>query len=562
MKLSIKLLKYTFFLLIFFVVLLLSPQVLPISTIGLGIPSALASNSNYENNHLRFESLTSVNDDIVLTVFVKSSCPVIHSYNQAFDRFMPFCRTDYCDYGISYSGISPAPPACSSDCSEHSYTLETGETYTFTFNSTTSWGWSWPYGQHPWNYLSKTNWEHYRLSTLDETDYLAVGYFFSGCDIGQYTPLAYFEAPPPTLTLTWPENDGEISGDFNITGTITQPGNRPLNYFQARIVYENIWDDPSNPSYTVGNFEVPISVTSTQAFTLPIFGLPVSNPNRLSIQLNGLYRDPVTNEITDIYAFNSYGDLNITTFNPTGESNPVNIPDWYAYFSIYSPSISSDGYYHLSVPTSSIEFQYNFPESYKVAITETSNGTTTPKLATTTFSTLDDDLDKRFSVDDFDASTSTPSEVNVFVYNASGVSVINGVFNVMGTTEVQNKGFFGEVQNFIGRMFSAFFLPSQSVLHTMITGYKVILESKIPFSYFTDTKVILDGADLGEATPLPTLTLSLGGSDIELDVFNVPTEITSAPAYTTLYTLMRYVCWFMLLLYIIYKVQTLTAHPN
>ncbi len=370
----------------------------------------------------------------------------------------------------------------------------------------------------------------------------------------------------PTLTITYPPNHypphtdediiDEVAGDFNITGTVTQPSPYEYNEIVASFGFYNEW----GKNEYIGEFTAPLSATSSQSFTIPIIGLPVSEPGSLEVLIQ--LRKVSNGQVLDSYGTTaSPWNFIMKTVHEDGYTPPASsYPEWHKYFDIYAPSPSSDGYYHLTPPTSSVEFIYNFPETYKVWIYQ---GEST-KLATSTFASLDIDFNKRFIVDNFDA-TSTPSYIHAVISNSDDEVIIDALFPVIETSagETQNTGFWGEISDFISRTASSLFVPSPAVISKVSDGYRSLLTSKIPFSYFYDIKNVFASSTVGTATSLDsTVHIDIAGSDVSFPIFDVPDELTETDAYRTFYDFLRVGCYFMYVYYIIDRVRGMTEEGS
>ena len=360
----------------------------------------------------------------------------------------------------------------------------------------------------------------------------------------------YYFTEYPSLTLTFPTTDDiEISGNFNITGTITQPS--PYEYNQL-MTYAYLYN-PLGPYDEIGVFTIPLLATSTQQFSQPIIGLPISNPNNI-ILINELqYLNPETETITKTYRQGSGTEfpwqIRMTTF-AEGEAPeyPFDPPIWPNYFDIYRPTASSDGYYRLTTPTSTIEFVYNFPETYKVRITQDE----AEKLATSTFATVDPDGNLRFTVANFDASTSTIKWVEANVYNASDNLIITALFPIIGLEAgaQENIGIWGQIESFIKGLLTKFFFPSTAVIDKFQTTIPNIVKSKIPISYFYEIKGIIEGANIATSTtPFPSVEVDLGGQMVDIKLIDF-SYLEEQGYMATLKNLMRIFLWGMFFMYL------------
>jgi len=443
----------------------------------------------------------------------------------------PLTNTDY---------INPSPEGGTCDPVTHRCVLDfkAGVTYDinldytrFEYGGTT---WRWTYSKYVVEFGVPTT-SHYIYIPIQFTGYID-------------TELYYF-TEIPTLTITYPFDEAEISGNFNITGTITQPS--PYEYNQL-MTYAYLYN-PLGPYDEIGVFTIPLLATSTQQFSQPIIGLPISNPNNI-ILINELqYLNPETETITKTYRQGSGTEfpwqIRMTTF-AEGEAPeyPFDPPIWPNYFDIYRPTASSDGYYRLTTPTSTIEFVYNFPETYKVRITQDE----AEKLATSTFATVDPDGNLRFTVANFDASTSTIKWVEANVYNASDNLIITALFPIIGLEAgaQENIGIWGQIESFIKGLLTKFFFPSTAVIDKFQTTIPNIVKSKIPISYFYEIKGIIEGANIATSTtPFPSVEVDLGGQMVDIKLIDF-SYLEEQGYMATLKNLMRIFLWGMFFMYL------------
>jgi len=378
---------------------------------------------------------------------------------------------------------------------------------------------------------------------------------------GQWAPLydteKYYFTEYPSLTTTWPENDNiEIAGDFNITGTITQPS--PYEYNQL-MTYAYLYN-PLGEYDPIGVFTIPLLATSTQQFTQPIIGLPVSNPRNIVLinELQKLEGDIITETYRKDGGTEFPWLIRIKTFlEGEAPSYPFEPPEWDNYLDIYRPSASSDGYYRLKTPTSTIEFSYNFPETYKIRITENE----IEKLATSTFASIDPDGNLRFEVANIDASTSTINWIEAKVYNTNDILIITARFPILGLEagQEENLGIWGQIEDFIRKQTTALFLPSQTTIDKFQKSLPDIIKSKIPMSYFYEIKDIIQETNISTSTSdFPAVEVNLDGQEVELQLINF-NWLEEQGYMTTLKNLMRVFLWAT---YFIYLFSIGTAGPK
>ena len=368
----------------------------------------------------------------------------------------------------------------------------------------------------------------------------------------------YYYKEYPTLTITNPPDNAEIAGDFNITGTITQPAPYEYNQVVASLSYENDWEN-TGEGYYIGEYTTDLTATSTQEFTLPIYGLPISDPGKIIVVMS--LRNTTTNTDYHCQPDSAYPNMfKITTKAEAGAwKPPEEYPEWNKYLDIYSPSPSDDGYYKLKTPTSSIKFIYNFPEEYKIRITEDGN----EKLATSTFKTLDPYNSKKFTIDNFNVSTSTPDQVEAKVYNTEDGLVISMIFPILGLKEgeTQNIGLWNNIESFIKRILGNIIVPSPATLDKFKVNLPAELKSKIPISYFYDLKTAIANISVEEATSTPPLQWTIGEYAFSMNPVDFgATGLAETQGWRDIYDLTKKALWLIFALYVFGRIRDRTTN--
>jgi len=238
-----------------------------------------------------------------------------------------------------------------------------------------------------------------------------IQYIYGGSIIFTDTEEYYF-TEYPSLSLDYPEDEIEIAGDFQITGTLTMPSPyTDYNYIASAVYFENPWS--SEPIDFIGNFYTSLTATSSQEFAIDVISLPITYPDKIKIRMELWNME--NDIITDTFSGNEYPWLIDIYTRHIGEAPeyPFYPPIWSEYLNISRPSASSDGYYRIQTPTSSVDFIHNFPETYTIYIKQEG----IMKMATTTFSNINIENERKFILDDVDASTSTIKWIEAIVYN-------------------------------------------------------------------------------------------------------------------------------------------------
>lgn len=399
------------------------------------------------------------------------------------------------------------------------------------------------------------------IDILGNTDYYSPPYEDAiSPDWIENDDVYYIELP--SLSLTYPAtDDAEIWSDFDIEGTITQPSPYEYNQVMAYAFFYNPYEE--TPYSAIGRFTTPLTATSSQEFSLPIIGLPITYPNKVIIYLELQYLNPETETITETYREGSGTEwpwqMEITT-RGTGTAPGEYPPEWNSYFDIYRPSVSNDGYYKLTTPTSTIEFIYNFPETYKVRITEEED----TKLATSTFGSIDTDGNLRFTVDNFDASTSTPYWVEANIYNMNDELIITMLFPILGLEpgSIEDIGFWNVFKRTMDRMINDWLFPSvPTVLNKYKTNLVPLLETKIPYCYFFDVVEAIQAIDVDTATTTPDISFTIAGNVFAFNPFDIgATGLTETEGWTTLYNIMEMACYLMFVLYVFGRIRDRTTN--
>lgn len=368
----------------------------------------------------------------------------------------------------------------------------------------------------------------------------------------------------PILALTWPTEDNiEISvPNFNITGTITQPSPYEYNELWTYVYFYNPWQTDINYGYTdVGIFRTPLQATSTQSFTQEIVGLPASETGTF-ILINEL--EKVVNGIS-VKQYRESGGTNypwkieITHLEGGGTSGlPEYLPDWQTYLDIYKPKASDDGYFRIKTPTSSVDFIYKFPKTYKIKITQEG----VEKLATSTFDEIDPYGTGFFTVNNIDAATGTVKWLQATVYNYEDEEVINALFPIVGLEEgeLENLGY-GANENFFTRFLSSLFVPSTTYLNKFKIDLPELLKTKIPFSYFYDIKTAINDIQVGEAKEFPGISYTIAGYNFEFNPLDIEEAgMLESGGWATFYDLMKITCWLMFILYLFGRIRDKTTN--
>jgi len=397
--------------------------------------------------------------------------------------------------------------------------------------------------------------QHYVMLNGDDGSCWPQSFIQGGC----VTEKFYF-TEKPTLTVNYPQNNAEIAGNFNITGTITQPSPYEYNELWTYVYFYNPWQTDINYGYTdVGIFRTPLQATSTQSFTQEIIGLPASETGTF-IFINEL--EKVVNG-TSVKQYQEGGGaeypwrIEITHLEDEGTSGlPENLPNWQTYLDINKPKASDDGYFRIKTPTSSVNFIYKFPETYKIKITQEGIG----KLATTTFDEIDPYGTGFFTVNNIDAATGTVKWLQATVYNYEDEEVINALFPIVGLEEgeLENLGY-GVNENFFTRFLSSLFVPSTTYLNKFKIDLPELLKTKIPFSYFYDIKTAINDIQVGEAKEFPEISYAIAGYNFEFNPLNIAGMLESE-GWATLYDLMKIACWLMFILYLFGRIRDKTTN--
>ena len=369
----------------------------------------------------------------------------------------------------------------------------------------------------------------------------------------------YYFSETPNLSLTFPEeNEQEIAGDFQITGTITMPSPyTDYNYIAAAVYFENPWSE--DPIDLIGYFHTPLTATSSQEFEIDVLGLPVSYPNKIKVRMElwNMKNDIISNTYTGT-GWPWYFDL-YTRHIGEAPTYPEFSPIWEKYLDISKPKLSEDGYYKIYTPTSKVEFIHNFPETYKIYIEQES----VVKLATTTFDNINIGDTRKFEVDDIDASTSSVKWIEAIVYNPDDEEIIRALFPILGLEE----GEFEDIgENFIVKALKDFarewLSPDITFVNVMKETLTDLLKSKIPFSYYYQIKEIFyDIVPEGEPEPIPPIKIELADKEIELDIFNID-ELIETEGWQDLQLVLSAGIWALLPIYVIDRIRDKTSNKS
>lgn len=143
-------------------------------------------------------------------------------------------------YGSELSDIYSRNPFCNPDPAKYIMPNLTGGT-TFTAGNTYKILLKWlKDGTYRCDYITKSRWEYLIGHTITQADYL-ISYttttqFWKGY-IPANTIIAYF-SEFPTLSISFPEDQAEITGAFNITGSYTLPAGSDFDKLGAYFGYE------------------------------------------------------------------------------------------------------------------------------------------------------------------------------------------------------------------------------------------------------------------------------------------------------------------------------------
>lgn len=366
----------------------------------------------------------------------------------------------------------------------------------------------------------------------------------------------------PSLTLTYPEADAEINGPFEITGTITQPSPYEYNYVSAKFYWYDP-NDPTNEFNFVQAYVEDLTASSSQAFSISITNLPISNPRYLGVSISllkpgGSY---YSTGYPWVFKLKTMAEVGQWPPGPPPSGSEIFLND--GLIQIWSPSPASDGLYYLSTPTSTIQFMLygSLSPDDLIVISEVVNGQTLTKLSTRPlsevvgagyFETLAHALfptNGYFTVDNFDVSTSTSYEVSAYIYDASMNELVENHWWVQGTEGAQAKGIWGAIDTFISAQLVKVFSISENTRQLWF-GIADILKQKVPMVYFYEIKDIFDNASLEDSAVLPAFAIHVPGesasSTISVNMFDTSqfesTGGTSA-IRTGLRTIIGYALW-------------------
>jgi hypothetical protein len=380
-----------------------------------------------------------------------------------------------------------------------------------------------------WSYITAVD------GALTSDDYIDT--FGKSLWAGNQWPMSdtekYYFSEYPTLTITFPEDDAEIAGDFDITGTITMPSPYEYDQIFAKFFWYNP-NDPANEFDFVQGYMEELIATSTQTFSIPIWNLPKSDPRYLGIAFSLIGGGG--------YSFTG-SNIKIKTMFEIGTWPPGSPEFGDLYYlntgliDIWSPSPDPDGIYYLTFPTSSVDFMLygDLAPHDLILITETTQGSTEIKLATTTLDNVlgggyFQDIMKWFTggkngiftLDNIDAETSTTSVLNAYIYSADGGLLVENHWFIKAVAEggSQNVGIWDAIDTFItGQLTKVFSISEETKQLWFSLGDS--LKAKIPFCYFYQVKDIFDNVDLeaAEANPF-AMSVSFAGATTTFNILS------------------------------------------
>jgi len=291
---------------------------------GFGIfsPKIVSATENFENEYVRFEKFYyDPTDDLVVEFFCKTTFNAISPWGSisvntfGSGGYNWYVRTNTFDN--STLGIEP------NLVNDQFVAGNTYKLYLRYFKKIDT-------GDYQNYYLTKATWEAIKGSQIDATDTINNAMLLWNIGVYDYSALAYF-SETPTLNITFPFENAEISEAFNITGSYTIPETSGFQYLVAFF-------------YQQGNFEY-----ATYSFDQNLYYIADDVNMRSSGIASGNYRIEFWfgGLGSEVYHATDY-DLNISILSSippelpeTGETAPefflpIDADQFYIDFSNYS----------------------------------------------------------------------------------------------------------------------------------------------------------------------------------------------------------------------------------
>jgi len=221
---------------------------------GILLPKIALATENFENAYVRFEKFYyNSTDDLIVEFFCKTT----------FNAISPWGSSSVNAVGINwYVKYTPAPAVdnlilgIEPDLVNNQFVAgNTYKLYLKYFKKVDT-------GPYQNYYLTKATWEAIKGSNMDATDTIKNAMLLWNVGVYDNSILAYF-SETPTLNITFPFENAEISQAFNITGSYTIPENsgitRLIAFFYAGSLPYPWYSYDQRLDYLSGDVDIRVS---------------------------------------------------------------------------------------------------------------------------------------------------------------------------------------------------------------------------------------------------------------------------------------------------------------